>query len=147
MLIPNLKSVFLQEQETLGNPENIFFFQIIWCFRFRLTKIDTGFRFCRSKNPWIVSHQFGKFSLSRKFRVDNSECHACNYGNREKVKTSKIKFFFFNQGSVFWRWNSNREFVRYGSRVSSRQAAMRFDQRLRRFTSSYAACNRHCRAA
>ena len=45
-------------------------------FRCRLTKIDAGLRFYWSNNLWIISHQSVKFPLSRKFRVDNSECHA-----------------------------------------------------------------------
>ena len=46
----------------------------------------------------------GKFPLSWKFKVDNSEGHAITYRNREIVKTSKMKVYLFSiQGSVFWR--------------------------------------------
>ena len=54
----------------------------------------------------LVSHQSGKFPLSRKFRVDNFECNACNYRNKEKVKEiwNKVFFLFFIQGRLLY-WN------------------------------------------
>ena len=82
-------------------------FQIIGGFQWRLTKIDTGFWFCRSKKTWKVYHQCLKFPLSRKFKVDNSECHAITI-TEERLKTFKMEvfLFFIIQGSVFWRAKS-----------------------------------------
>ena len=54
--------------------------------------MDTVFRFCRSKDPWIASHQSWKFPLSQKFRVDNFECHAIIV-TEKWLKTSNMKFF------------------------------------------------------
>ena len=42
----------------------------------------------------LVSHQFAKSSLSRKFRIYNSECHAITKTEKE-LKASIMKFFFF----------------------------------------------------
>ena len=78
------------EPETLDYPENTQIFWIIGGFRYLLTKMDTGFRFCRSKKPWVIFHQSGKFPLSRNIRIDNSECHAITV-TEKTLKTSKMK--------------------------------------------------------
>ena len=76
-------------------------FQIIRGLGYRLMKMDTGCRFCRS-NSWIEFHQSGKFLLSRKFRVDNFECHAITVIEK-RLKTPKMKFdFYFIHCRVFW---------------------------------------------
>ena len=59
-----------------------------------------------------------------------------------------LKFIFvcrYRKTSIKNSWIT--ENIRYGGRVSLRQAAMGLANRLRRFTSSHAACNRHCRAS
>ena len=87
----------------------------------------------------------------------------CNYRNREKGKTSKMKFFLLKVEYLFWPakveydvhfrrpWSENLnnlektdffqniENIWYGGRVSLRQAAMGLAQHPRRFTSYHVA--------
>ena len=100
--------------ETLDNPKKKKIFQIISGLRYRLTKMDTGFRFCRSNNPCIASSQSWKFPLSQTFGVNNSECRAITLTN-ERLKTSKMKFFLFLFKVVsFDVHNSNPMRIRIG---------------------------------
>ena len=90
-----------------------------------------------------------------------------NYRNRENFQSEELKKIL--KGSVFWpaKFKSDVHFRRpwpeklvnskqfpliienigYGGRASLRLAAMRLAQRLQRFTSSHAACNRRYLAA
>ena len=76
---PNQMSIFLRRNRQLS---------IIW-----KSKPDLVFE---GQKYWIV-YQSGKFSLSRKFRVDNSECHTITITE----KGSKLpKWSFFIQCSL-----------------------------------------------
>ena len=108
------------ETKTFDNPRKIFS-RIIGGFRYLLTKMDIGFRFRRSKNPWRVSHLFRKFPLSWKFRVDNTGCHTITI-TEERITASKREFFllFFIKGSVFWsaKFKSDVHFCRPDRKIS-----------------------------
>ena len=97
---------WIRKTSIIRKETKIFWF--IGGFRYRLTKMDNGFRFCRSKNLWITSYQFGKLLVSQTFWEYNSECHAITVTGK-RLKTSKMKVFpsFFIQGSVFIVQNSN----------------------------------------
>ena len=77
------------ESETLYNPEKT---KISWLsgVHHMYPRIDTGFRFCRSKNPWVVSHQSEKFPLSQNIRIDKFACHAITVSEK-RLKTPKMK--------------------------------------------------------
>ena len=55
----------------------------------------------------LVSHQFTKTSLSRKFRVDNSECPAITITQKGLKKSMKFSFFSFLKDVYFSLNNSN----------------------------------------
>ena len=77
--------------------------------------MDTGFRFCRSETPSIVSPKSVKILLSRKFKVDNSKCHAITI-TEKRLKTSQVFHFFYSKHCILiWNIQIGRLFLSAGS--------------------------------
>ena len=89
---PNMKSIFIVRKPSIIRKNKNS--ELSGGLRCWLTRLDTGFRFCRSKNNLVVSFPSVKFSLSRNIRIDNSDCHAITV-TVKRLKTSTTKFLQF----------------------------------------------------